>query len=143
MKKTAERLPRGIYEKVPGSKVYWIHYTDASGQRLREKAGSLSTAKSLLHTRHTDKLKGKLPELKRAKPVPFSELFNDAISHSQSENDRYVAHDFDLKMKHVRKVFGNLAARSVIRQQLVIWLDSEAAYREWKAFPPTTAGSRR
>jgi hypothetical protein len=70
--------------------------------------------------------------LKKAKRVPFSELIDDTIKHSQSENDPYVAHDFDLKMKHVKEVFGNLAAEPITRQQLISWLDSQAADREWK-----------
>jgi len=33
------KVQRGIYEKVPGSRVWWIRYADAAGRIRREKAG--------------------------------------------------------------------------------------------------------
>jgi hypothetical protein len=36
---------------------------------------------------------------------PFSELIDDAIKHSKSENDEYVADNFELKMNHIRSKF--------------------------------------
>lgn len=126
-------LPRGIYEKVPGSNIYWIRYADLAGRLHREKAGNLSTATSLLAIRRADKLRGKLPEIKNGKRLPFSELIDDAVKHSKSENDEYVTHDFDVKMKRIRPVFGGRAADSITRRELVGWLDHEADTREWKA----------
>ena len=125
-------LPRGIYEKLPGSKIYWIRYVDFAGKLHREKAGNMSTATSLLAIRRTDKLKGKLPELKNTKRLPFSELIDDAIKHSKSENDEHVTHDLELRMGRIRPVFGSRAAESITRSELVNWLDKEASDRKWK-----------
>ena len=59
---------RGIFEKVPGSGVWWIHWYDAQGRRHREKAGAKSAAIALYRKRKTQVLEGrKLPEkLRRA-----------------------------------------------------------------------------
>lgn len=35
---------RGIFEKVPGSGTWWIHWYDAQGRRHREKAGTKSAS---------------------------------------------------------------------------------------------------
>ena len=35
----------GVYEKVPGSGVWWVQYFDYEGRRRREKVGSKSAAK--------------------------------------------------------------------------------------------------
>ena len=53
---------RGIYEKVKGSGIWWIRWTDAEGRKRREKAGSHGVAEKLLVNRQAEKLKGvKLP----------------------------------------------------------------------------------
>jgi len=54
MKKT-----RGVYEKMPGSDVYWIRYADASGRIRREKVGPKSAALKLYHKRKIEVLQGK------------------------------------------------------------------------------------
>ena len=85
-KKNRQKI-RGVFEKVPGSDVWWIQYFDASGRRRREKAGRRSDAITLLSKRKTEKLqRKKLPENLRTKPVTFGELANDAVEHSQAEN---------------------------------------------------------
>ena len=53
-KRSVERLPRGIFEKVADSKDYWIRYVDAGGKLRREKAGNLSAAKNLLSIRRAE-----------------------------------------------------------------------------------------
>jgi integrase len=75
---------RGIYEKTPGSGVWWIRYVDASSRLRREKAGRKSAAILLYRKRKQEALEGrKLPEKLRKAPVPtladFSKRFLDAI----------------------------------------------------------------
>src|ERR1039458_3600169 len=94
------KLPRGISEKKPG--VYWIQYFDAEGRRHREKAGSFSTATSLLAIRQTEKLTGKLPPPKKKSMVLFRDLSADALVHARSENDPVHVHELELKFKSTR-----------------------------------------
>ena len=63
---------RGIYEKVPGSSIWWVLHYDAQGRRRREKAGTKSAAIALYHKRKQEALEGrKLPEkLRRASELP-------------------------------------------------------------------------
>lgn len=80
-KKEAKKI-RGIHEKVPGSEVWWIRYSDATGRIRREKAGLKDTAKTLYHKRKTQVLQGlKLPETRR-RVVSFKELTQDALDYS-------------------------------------------------------------
>src|SRR5438128_12272469 len=79
MKKT-----RGVYEKMPGSDVYWIRYADASGRIRREKVGPKSAALKLYHKRKTEVLQGKkLPETLRNRAVLFTEIADDAVEYCQ------------------------------------------------------------
>ena len=50
----ARRNPRGVFEKVPGSGVWWIRYADATGRIRREKAGTKSAALTLYRKRKTE-----------------------------------------------------------------------------------------
>src|SRR5438132_14007703 len=45
----ARRKERGVFEKVPGSGVWWIRYIDAQGRFRREKVGTWTNARDLYH----------------------------------------------------------------------------------------------
>ena len=63
---------RGVFEKEPGSGVWWIRYADASGRIRREKVGAKSHALQLYRKRKTEVSQGvKLPENLRRRPVLF------------------------------------------------------------------------
>ena len=69
---------RGVFEKEPGSGLWWIQYFDSEGRRRREKIGSRSAAIKLVEKRRTDVCAGvKMPENFRAKPITFGELAQD------------------------------------------------------------------
>ena len=86
---------RGVFEKDPGSGIWWIQYFDADGRRRREKADTRSNAIDLVRKRKTEVLSGKkLPEKLRARLVRFEELANDAETYCKANNqgqqfDRY------------------------------------------------------
>ena len=59
---------RGVFEKLPGSGVWWIRYADSMGKAHREKAGAKNVAIALYQKRKTGILLGeKLPEKLRRK----------------------------------------------------------------------------
>jgi len=130
-KSTSKR--RGIYERVPGSGVWWIQYTDAQGRRRREKAGLYSSAEKLLDKRHTEALQGKkLPETLRAKPVTFGELLDDALEYSKSENGTRTTTEIRIKYDILRPVFGTRPAEDIEKQEIRRWLVARAAQENWK-----------
>jgi integrase len=130
-KSTSKR--RGIYERVPGSGVWWIQYTDAQGRRRREKAGLYSSAEKLLDKRHTETLQGKkLPETLRAKPVTFGELLDDALEYSKSENGARTTTEIRIKYDILRPVFGTRPAEDIEKQEIRRWLVARAAQENWK-----------
>jgi site-specific recombinase XerD len=123
---------RGIYEKEPGSGVWWIRWTDTKGQLHREKAGRKSDAKTLVDKRRTETLQlKKLPEQFRAK-ITFDSLCDDALEHSRATNDDKVTYDLDLRFGRLRTVFGSRDALTITKQEIVRWLTTEAEERSWK-----------
>jgi integrase len=121
---------RGVYEKEPGSGIWWIRYT-VDGRKRREKVGRRSDAITLLAKRQTEKLqKLKLPETFR-KVILFSELLDDAIEHSEAENGERSTHELKLKIERIRPVWASRRADSITKQEIVRWLQSEKVARDW------------
>jgi integrase len=125
---------RGIFERVKGSGIWWIRWTDQSGRKRREKAGTFSVAKKLLAKRHTQKLEGaKLPENLRSKAVTFRELCDDALAHSQSENSEKQTYELRLRINQLLAEFGSHPVESIKKNDIVGWLAAQADARDWAA----------
>jgi hypothetical protein len=72
---------RGVFEKVPGSGIWFIRFVDGKGRYRREKAGTYSFAIKLLDKRRGEAVQGKkMPETLRRKFVPFSEVARMRLS---------------------------------------------------------------
>jgi integrase len=118
---------RGVFEKVPGSGVCWIRYSDADGKLRRETAGTKSNAISLYQKRKSEVLTGKkLPEKLRARMVRFSELAEDARKHVKTANEGHQSDTY--RIDHLNEKFGNFPAVIPI-ENLREWFN----HQEWEA----------
>jgi integrase len=125
---------RGIFERIKGSGIWWIRWTDADGRKRREKVGSRSNAEKLLAKRHTQKLeRAKLPENLRVKAITFRELCEDALAHSRSENSSKQTYELELRINQLLPVFGSRPADSIKKNEIVSWLTEQSAVRSWAA----------
>jgi len=80
-----EMRQRGLFEKIPGSGIWWVRYADATSRIRREKAGTKSTAQLLYRKRKTEALQGKkLPERLRRPAVSFVEIAKDTLEYSRA-----------------------------------------------------------
>jgi integrase len=126
-----ERTP-GIIERVPGSGVWWIRYTDHQGKRHLEKAGRRGDAIDILAKRKHEKLlKKKLPEKLRGKALTFSELSKDALSHSREENGERSTQELSLKLAIIGEDFDNRSVEGITKQDVQNWLLEQTEKREW------------
>src|ERR1035437_1028785 len=131
-KRPSVKVRRGLFEKIKGSGVWWIRYTDGFGTYRREKAGTWAVAKQLLSKRQTEALqRKKLPESLRRPTVLFSELAEDALVYSEAHK-RSARSDFSIK-KNLVELFGNREADSLFGNELEEQLDAEAKSRGWSA----------
>jgi site-specific recombinase XerD len=111
------KLPRGIYEKIPGSKTFWIRYADSSGRIRREKAGQLGAALKLYRKRKTEVLQGKkLPETMRGREIRFEEIAEDALEYSKTHKASYRSDK--VRMKRLKDAFGPRPADSITPQDV-------------------------
>jgi integrase len=116
---------RGVYEKKPGSGVWWVRYA-ANGRIRREKVGSKSAAIDFYRKRKTQVLQGeKLPERFRQRKVKFGELADDALSYCKANNR---GSQFDAyRIGRLKSEFQNFPAEIPI-DQLRKWVSAQ----EWK-----------
>jgi site-specific recombinase XerD len=112
---------RGIFERTPGTGIWWICYFDADGRKRREKAGRKSDAISLYQKRKMEALQGKkLPERLRARKIGFAELAKDALEYSKAHKCSYV--DDRVRMAKLEEWLGQCSAESVTPQEIERWL---------------------
>jgi site-specific recombinase XerD len=134
-RKHTEKLPRGIFERPSGSRVYWILYYK-NGERHREKAGTLSTAISLYRDRKADILKGrKLPELRNKKFITIAALIDDALEHVQHHKD---LRNYQSKAAIVKAGIGGRKADELKPSEIAAWLNKQcktgATMNRYRAF---------
>jgi len=121
---------RGVYEKLPGSGVWWIRYADTMSRIRREKAGTKSAALTLYRKRKTETLQGKkLPENLRTPMVSFAELSRDALAYSKVHKRSYD--DDVIRMEPLLARFRDRAADSITPQELEQHLSQTAEENDW------------
>jgi len=126
---------RGVYEKIPGSGVWWIRFSDATtGKLRREKAGTISAAKQLYGIRKAASWQGhKLPHTIKGKAPTFSILAKDAEAYLLTQNRSGGDKD---RIKLLSDLFGGIPAESIRPQDIEKRLNEVATKRKWK--PATT-----
>ncbi len=115
---------RGVFEKIPGSGVWWIQYFDSDGRRRREKVGSKSAAIKSVELRRTKTREGaKMPVNIRAKKITFAEIAESALAWSRA-NKRSSGHD-TLRMPKLVAKFGARQAEDIDPSEITEWLESQ------------------
>ena len=121
---------RGIYEREPGSGVWWICYFDRFGKRHREKAGTKSVAIKLYGKRKQEVLeRKKLPESFRKPSVNFSQLADDALVFSK-RNKRSYKTDVP-RFASLKGWFGGHPAEELTPREIENTLARVAEKEEW------------
>jgi integrase len=130
-----KKNPRGLFERPPGSGVWWINYY-VKGKQRREKVGRKSDAVNLYHVRKADATVGrKLPNLRSTKVITLSELIDDALEFVANHKDE---RNYISKAAIVRNGIGDVAAADVTPRELERWLrrhcKTAATSNRYKAF---------
>ncbi len=123
MPRKVVRKERGVFEKEPGSDIWWIRFKDA-GVEHREKVGRRGDAIKLYKIRKADILRGvKMPANMKDKGIKFSVLAQEAI-------DWYVNHDrrdvrnFKGRMKFILEAFADRVADEIKPSDIDTWISS-------------------
>ena len=123
MSRKIEKKERGIYEKIPGSGVWWIRY-HADGREHREKVGRRGDALKLYQLRKTDALRGvKMPSNLKHKGLRFKIIGQDAIDW-YIEHGRKDIRSFRIRMNILLKDFGQRVADEITPVDIDAWLSA-------------------
>jgi integrase len=121
MRKDEAKAIRGVWEREPGSNVWWIRYRDASGKLRREKVGRKGDAIDLLNKRRNDRRVGvKMPDNLRNAGIRFGMLADDIETYSKAHH-RDQKHIVS-RLKRIRPDFGERVADSITPQEIDAWL---------------------
>jgi integrase len=116
-----KRKERGVFEKVPGSDIWWIRYK-VRGVEHREKVGRRGDAINLYRIRKADILRGaKMPANMRQKGIAFSAIAQDAIEWYES-HDRRDLRNFRSRMNTILESFGDRIADEIKPSEIDGWL---------------------
>ena len=127
--KEQKKKTRGIFEKIIGSDVWWIRFTDAEGNYRREKCGSWTTASKLLKLRQADALQGKKLKSLRHGTVSFCEIADDALAYSEAHKRSY--RDDKSRMVKLKELWGSCDAESITTSGIEQQLGAFARDEKW------------
>jgi integrase len=121
---------RGVFEKIPGSGIWWVRYFDRFGKKRREKAGTKSVAIKLYRKRKQEVLEGKkLPESFRKPSINFSQLATDALAYSK-RNKRSYQTDVP-RFARLKEWFGKHPAEELTPKEIEQRLARVAEEEKW------------
>ncbi len=122
----------GVVERIPGSGIWWIRYTDSKGKRHWEKCGRRSDAITLLAKRKHEKLlRKKLPEALRGRALTFGELAEKAKLYSEESHTPQHHHQFAIKLQIIGEKFNELPAEGITSEDIQAWLLEQSEERGW------------
>jgi site-specific recombinase XerD len=118
-RKEAKRV-RGVWERTPGSGVWWIRYR-VRGVLKREKAGSKVDAIKLLMRRKDDLLQGIVKsEAVRQPEIRFETLCEDILVFSR--NHHREPYRIQIMVKKILPEFGEKLAQAIKPADIDAWL---------------------
>jgi integrase len=116
-----KKKSRGVFEKVPGSGVWWIQFY-ANGKRKREKVGRKSDAVALYQQRKAHVARGvKLPANMRHKGERLSEVIDRALGWYKEHKPKA----YRSAKTHLERVKGDLGERvaaDLTPHDIDVWL---------------------
>jgi site-specific recombinase XerD len=134
-RKRSEKKQRGLFERPPGSDIWWINYY-VDGTQHREKVGGKSAAINLYQKRKADDREGKkLPDLRSKRFVTVAELIDDVLEYVVHHKDR---RNYISKAEIVKAALGGRKAEDLKPKEIAAWLNSHckapATYNHYKSF---------
>lgn len=123
-----EKKHRGVFEKEPGSGIWWVRYFDASGRKHREKVGRKSDAINLYQQRKSEIRAGaKLPANLRRKGETLATVISRALDWYASHRPKSVRMA-TIHLNAFKDEFGNRVAAEMTPDDVDKWISS---HKDW------------
>jgi hypothetical protein len=125
MARRATAKIRGVFEREPGSGIWWIRY-EANGKPKREKVGRKSDAVALYQQRKSEvRARAKLPQNMRRRRPTIADIGRQAIEW-YTHHHRKDLRNFTSKMNSIIEALGGREAESVKPSEIDAWLSSHS-----------------
>jgi integrase len=130
-------MARGIFERVPGSGIWFVRYADETGKLRREKVGPKSAALQLYNKRKTQiHLQEKLPENFRVKSASFKDLAEAALAWSEA--NKLSSKEDAARIPKLIAEFGSRSAEAITVGEFERYLGAQktwgvASRNRWRA----------
>jgi len=112
-----EEKMRGVYERVPGSGIWWICYKDTAGARHREKIGRRSVAVEAYINRKREIREGTFVAPTRKVKITFRALADLAMESKALRLSRRTCANDSVRAERLKK-FGKIAAVEVTAEMI-------------------------
>ncbi len=123
MPRRIEKRERGVYEKEPGSDIWWIRYK-VDGTLHREKVGRRGDAIKLYKVRKTDALRGvKLPVNLKQRGIRFRVIGDEAVAWYENHGQKDLR-TFKLRMDMILRDFADRLVEEIKPSDIDTWLGS-------------------
>ena len=120
MPRKDEKKVRGVWEREPGSKIYWIRYR-VDGVLKREKVGTKKAAGDLLIKRKNEIREGiKMPENMRHTSIRFKALCDDILVFSKKHHRDFRS--VEIRVKKIVEAFGETPVDKIKPADIDAWL---------------------
>ena len=134
-RKTASKT-RGVFEREPGSGIWWIRY-QVDGKPKREKVGRRSDAVALYQQRKSEVRSGaKLPPNMRLRRVTIADIGRKAIEW-YTQHNRKDLRNFSSRMNSIIEDLGGRVAETLKPSEIDRWL---SGHSHWS---PATANRHK
>ena len=137
-RKKEEKKHRGVYEKEPGTGIWWIVYF-AEGKKKREKVGRKSDALALYQQRKSEVRAGvKMPANMRIKGETLGQVIDRALLWYASHRPKSL-YDVKIHLEAIREDLGKRVADDLTPADVDTWLSEHAKATDDKsAWSPAT-----
>jgi integrase len=128
---------RGIFERPPGSEIWWISYFDGDRRWHREKVGRRSVAIEAYHRRKREIREGIfVPPESRRTSTPFRELAEERMALKKMTLAPLSYRADEQRLKPLLGILGSVPARSITPQILDAALEKIASHQIDRAIGP-------
>lgn len=114
---------KGVFEREPGSGIWWARYTDADGRRKTRCVGTFGDAKNWIEEQRANVRKGILAPVASLRGVRYSALCDSAIEYSKAEHRD--SRGFTARIERTRAVFGDHQAATITPAVITAWFIKE------------------
>ena len=123
---------RGVYQKVKGSKDWWVRWVDIKGKRRTICAGNYGTAVKLSDEKQLERRTGQLLPVNPRHGVKFSDVVALGVKYAEGAKQG-DAKGLKARAELACLEFGDRAAASITTAELQEWMDNMTEEREWSA----------